>query len=51
MSDPPASRINLGLFHLSHHKVYQLPDTFGMRAKDLAAFLEQTRKEMVQHPI
>ncbi len=50
MSDPPASRIKLGLFYLSHHKVYQLPDTFSMKAKELAAFLEQTRKEIVQHP-
>jgi hypothetical protein len=50
MSEPPASRINLGLFYVSGHKVHQLPDTFSMKAKELAAFLEQTRKEMIQHP-
>ena len=49
MSDPPSSRINLGLFALSHHKVYHLPDTFNMKAQDLAVTLEQTRKEKVQH--
>ena len=49
MSAPPSSTINIGLFALSYHKVYYLPDTFNMKAQDLAVKLEQTRKEKVQH--
>ncbi len=50
MSDPPSSKINLGLFALSYRKVHYLPDTFNMKAQDLAVTLEQTRrKEKVQH--
>lgn len=48
LSDPPSPGINLGLCRFKLREDYHLPSTFGMRAKDLAVDLEQTRKEIKQ---
>ena len=48
LSKPPSSGINLGLCRFKFWEDYHLPSTFGMDAKELAADLEQTRKEKIQ---
>lgn len=45
LSKPPSSGINLGLCRFKFWEDHHLPSTFGMDAKELAADLEQTRKE------
>lgn len=47
-SKPPLPGINLGLCRFKFWEDDHLPSTFGMDAKELAADLEQTRKEKIQ---
>ena len=49
ISNPPSPGINFGLCRFKLWEDYHLPGTFGMDAKELAADLEQTRKEKIQH--
>lgn len=51
LSNPPSLGINLGLFRFKIREGYHLPGTFGMKAKELAADLEKTRKENIQHDL
>ncbi len=46
-SDPTPRRINLGLLSLECRKVRYLPDTFGMKATELADFLNRARDQYV----
>lgn len=48
VSDQPYLKVNLGLGGLSCRKLHHLPDTFGMRAKELAVRLEHMRKERIK---
>ena len=49
MSNPPSPGINLGICRFQLSEGYHLPSTFGMKAEKLAADLERTRKETIQH--
>lgn len=49
LSTPPSPGVNLGLCRFNLSEGYHLPGTFGMKAKELAADLEQTRREQIQH--
>ncbi len=46
-SDPTPRRINLGLLSFECRKVRYLPDAFGMKAKELADFLNRARDQYV----
>ena len=51
LSNTPSPGINLGLCRLKFSEGYHLPSTFGMNAKELAAYLEKTRKEKTQNEL
>jgi hypothetical protein len=44
-SDPMPRRINLGLLGLERRKVRCLPETFGMKAPELAGLLNRAKEE------
>jgi hypothetical protein len=48
VSDPMPRRINLGLFGLECRRVRYLPDTFGMKAIDLADLLKHAKDKYAE---
>ena len=51
LSNPHSTGINLGFCRFKISEGYHLPGTFGMKAKELAADLEKTRRDKIEHKL